>query len=351
MADNKELIDFVLWPFRASLGILKLCLWLVLVFSVLFFWSFSWLFFGDSNHRKEVAYYQNNGHAQERIIDFREAAVVAHSKVQSTDLTNSDSNPNLKVEYENQDTDQGTKQSTNQADHNSFQGTDSFKVTNPENGQMLGSPLYCTEPGQGPGKYDDQALQRTNDNTEISLHNIDVSWIERKSGKLYRAYALSAMMVTTMRQYLASLKYGGNYYIATCMTHKGDETIHLNHAPIIDIRIAQDQEDTLFEKDLILGMWIDGQGTAEDKNPDATHHFADVSNPVLTPGQRKALEALYELRDPDFWVAAAHENGISKKYDGIISHRADILNGYLDKQLPGKYRNELLEVLASPIRR
>lgn len=187
-------------------------------------------------------------------------------------------------------------------------------------------------------RYDDQMVREANNETEITFKNIDVSWLSRKSGKLYRNYAMAAATVTTMRNYLAQLKFGtGKYHSIACVPEANDEKIVLRDAPIIQLTRVRDQEGSLYQgKTIILGVWIKGQGTPADKILESDSHIADVHDPVLTPGQQKAFDAMNDLRSGEFWVRAAHENGI-RNDDNVIRSRAESLKNNLDYMLPVKY--------------
>jgi hypothetical protein len=63
------------------------------------------------------------------------------------------------------------------------------------------------------------------------------------------------------------------------------------------------------------GNWFTGVCLAvecmdEDLMPRNTSIWADLFSPQMTPGQEKAINVLYATGTPDFWVAAAHANGI-----------------------------------------
>ena len=242
----KEVLDFVAWPLKQFIWFLKFGLWIVAVFCVLFFWSFHWIFAGNQMHKAQLARYASVQH--EYTVDFREVA-----------------------------------------------GSYPFRFENAK-GQAWKPVEFCPIEQErtiedSAQRYDDQMVREANNETEITFKNIDVTWISRKSGKLYRNYAMAAATVTTMRNYLAQLKFGtGKYHSIACVPEANDEKIVLRDAPIIQLTRVRDQEGSLYQgKTIILGVWIKGQGTPADKILESDSHIADVHDPVLLRTGKRRL--------------------------------------------------------------
>ena len=70
------------------------------------------------------------------------------------------------------------------------------------------------------------------------------------------------------------------------------------------------------------GMCLAGRCTKEDFVPRNTSIFYDAVAPQMTDGQEAAVKALYATGTPEFWVAAAHANGIYGKDAEVASYAA-----------------------------
>lgn len=200
---------------------------------------------------------------------------------------------------------------------------------------------FCTEPGDSAWN-EDQEIRRANlDAGKMTFWKFGLSektwWLRRKSGKMYRSYVLAAMTITTMRQYLASfVNKDYTYHNTVCSAIEGDSVVTLSHAPRIGMTLAP-KDISITDGYLIIGMWVSGRELPEDKLPDMHHNVADLKDSVLTPGQQAAVKALDAVRDPEFWVQAAHENGLNPNDDDMIYHRAEILRNFLDDRMPLQY--------------
>lgn len=291
-----DVLNFLLWPFRQGIWLLKAALWLIAVIVVVMYWSIHWAHAGDQDHKMALSYYN---HTATYTLDLQQAF-----------------------------------------------GTWPFRFGGP-NGSYEEPPAFCLIPDSP--KEADQIVTHINHQAELS---VDGSWISRKSGKLYRSYALAGMTVATMRRYLTMMKAhheDPNHLYCTAEERAENEIVL--QVPVLQFTVDLTHEDTTFPNALIiLGMWIKGQGAPEDEILESNSHLADVHDPVLTPGQERAIQVLDSVRTGDFWVKTAHENGIRGRDEAIYA-RAESLKKILDQRLPVKYRNELLEVFASPFRR
>jgi len=294
MGAAKEVLDFFAWPLKQGIFFLKLGLFITAVICAPFFICFHWIFMGDAEHKESLYQYGVPDTYHMYVLDYRDVG----------------------GEYPFQ-----------------YKGHDG----------LASPPEFCTP-------FSNVPIQ-INDETELSSKH---SWVSRKTGKMYRNYALASTTVTTMREYLADLKFGRALYQGiTCSAARGDESIRLRDIPAIGLHVTNNMEGDWRDspyRPILLGMWIDGQKKDEDELPETKSHIADLHDPVLTAGQQKAFDLLDSLRSGDFWVKAAHDNDIFWHDDQIRNH-TEWLRKILDQRLPVKNGNELLEVLASPFRR
>jgi hypothetical protein len=61
---------------------------------------------------------------------------------------------------------------------------------------------------------------------------------------------------------------------------------------------------------MILGVCLAGHCSDEDFLPLNDSIFYDAVAPQMTANQEGAVKALYATGTPEFWIAAAHANGI-----------------------------------------
>lgn len=308
MGAAKEVLDFFAWPLKQGIFFLKLGLFITAVICAPFFICFHWVLLGNSEHKDQLNEYGRSDAFNDFVLDY--------SRVGGK----------YPFEYKN------------------FKGEGVGLFNPPEFCITQKNPLYPLMAAS------DQTIDKINDETELTFHN---SWVSRKTGKMYRNYVLASMTVTTMRDYLAGLKFkrSDRYYLGiACDYTLGDENIRLKGIPAIHMYVTNNKRNETYQP-IILGMWIEGQGTdEEDDLPESNSHFSDIYDPVLTPGQQRAFDLMDSLRSGDFWVKAAHDNDIFGHDDQIRNH-TEWLRKTLDQRLPVKYRNELLEVLGSPFRR
>lgn len=200
------------------------------------------------------------------------------------------------------------------------------------------------------------ALSLDSSNFDTNLHGwegrSDDSF-RRKSARMYSAYANAAIMATVLRSTLTRLKlhedplngpnvsFAAGGYISACNADPMDirqvskakyeqwvatsQSIHLNHAPVIELRYANLSAVVTYQGHETRG--ITGMCLANECSPDdlmfSTTKSADLfdPNPPLSDHQANAVQALDALSTDAFWLAAAHDNGIHQ--DELVEQAAD----------------------------
>src|SRR5271169_1240780 len=163
------------------------------------------------------------------------------------------------------------------------------------------------------------AFSGASDNGTFIKHSpwFDHNWLGEKSDVFGWAYIRASHNVAALRAELEEA---------------GVKTPAIN-APVVyisflemNIEAARAVEDNWY-----TGMCLESANCMKsDFLPRNTSIFHDVVAPQVTPNQEAALKALNATGTPEFWVAAAHANGIFDR-DAVFAQAATMNKAKLDR--------------------
>ena len=143
------------------------------------------------------------------------------------------------------------------------------------------------------------------------------NWLEEKSDAFQSAYIAASCNMVSLTERLKEAK--GDF----------SRLPNMPNAPVVLVSFL---EQTDYERTVpadFQGNWYTGMCLASAKCTDAdfvprnTSIFYDAVAPEMTANQDAAVKALYATATREFWVAAAHANGIYDKDAEFASYAAD----------------------------
>ena len=143
------------------------------------------------------------------------------------------------------------------------------------------------------------------------------NWLEEKSDAFQSAYIAASCNMVSLTERLKEAK--GDF----------SRLPNMPNAPVVLVSFL---EQTDYERTVpadFQGNWYTGTCLASAKCTDAdfvprnTSIFYDAVAPEMTANQDAAVKALYATATREFWVAAAHANGIYDKDAEFASYAAD----------------------------
>jgi hypothetical protein len=142
------------------------------------------------------------------------------------------------------------------------------------------------------------------------------NWLEEKSDAFQSAYIAASCNMMGLTERLQEVKYL-------------DHFPNMPNAPVVYVSFLKstDYEQMVpadYQGNWYTGMCLIGaKCTDADFVPRNTSIFYDAVAPQMTANQDAAVKALYATASPEFWVAAAHANGIYDKDAEFASYAAD----------------------------
>jgi len=143
------------------------------------------------------------------------------------------------------------------------------------------------------------------------------NWLEEKSDAFQSAYIAGSCNMVSLTERLEEAK--------------GDFS-HLPNMPNAPVVLVSFLHSTDYEQMVpadFQGKWYTGMCLAsahctdQDFLPRNTSIFYDAVAPQMTKNQDAAVKALYAAATPEFWIAAAHANGIYDKDAAFADYAAD----------------------------
>lgn len=144
----------------------------------------------------------------------------------------------------------------------------------------------------------------------------DDSWLEKKSDAFQSAYIAASCNMVGLTERLQEVKYF-------------DHFPNMPNAPVVYVSFLRRTDYELQVPADFRGNWYTGMCLASAHCTDAdfvprnTSIWYDAVAPQMTPNQDAAVKALYATATPEFWIAAAHTNGIYDKDAEFASYAVD----------------------------
>jgi hypothetical protein len=155
----------------------------------------------------------------------------------------------------------------------------------------------------------------------------DHQWLAEKSDVFETAYIrasynLDALRMKVYREKGEATGWPAGYY---------PKSVVIPNAPVVYMSFLEHTDEELRSPANAHHNWYTGiclvsaNCTDADFLPRNTSIFYDAIAPEMTPNQSAAVKALYATGTPEFWIAAAHANG-------IINMDADFANAARDNK-------------------
>ncbi len=135
----------------------------------------------------------------------------------------------------------------------------------------------------------------------------DDSWLEKKSDAFQSAYIAASCNMVGLTEELQKAKGDFNHFP------------NMPNAPVVLVSFLRRTDYELQVPADYRGNWYTGMCLASANCTDAdfvprnTSIYYDAVAPQMTKNQDAAVKALYATATPEFWIAAAHANGIYGK--------------------------------------
>jgi hypothetical protein len=174
----------------------------------------------------------------------------------------------------------------------------------------------------------------------------DRNWLAGKSDEFQATYIMASRNIAALRTTLGRVKRHRevNSFHYACMDAVIDgQDITIPNAPVVNIGFLERTDQERYNPASGLNNWFVGMClsncTDKDFMPRNDSIYADALYHEVTPNQEAALKALHATGTPEFWIVAAHANGIYDK-DALIA-------GYA-KQNKAQLENDLLRHIRPP---
>ena len=144
----------------------------------------------------------------------------------------------------------------------------------------------------------------------------DDSWLAKKSDVFQSAYIAASCNMVGLTERLEEVKYFRDFP-------------NMPDAPVVYVSFLKQTDEDLRSPANARHNWYTGmclvgaKCTLADYVPRNTSIWYDAITPELTANQDAAVKALYATATPEFWIAAAHANGIYDKDAEFASYAAD----------------------------
>ena len=152
----------------------------------------------------------------------------------------------------------------------------------------------------------------------------DNNWLAEKSDVFQSAYIGASHNVAALQYAIFRAKHGER--VASFRFPCGySEGIKMN-VPVVYVAFLHQTDESIMDSANAKYNWFTGvcmtNCTTTDFSPRNDSIYADVFKPQVTKNQQAALDKLAATGSPEFWIAAAHANGITDKDELFASYAA-----------------------------
>jgi hypothetical protein len=165
----------------------------------------------------------------------------------------------------------------------------------------------------------------------------DHNWLAEKSDVFQSAYVGASHNVAALKYAIYRAKHGQQVASFDYVCGYGERVVVL--APVVFIAFLHQTDQSIMDSANARYNWFTGicmiDCTSADFSPRNDSIYADVVSPQVTKNQGKALAALEATGSPEFWIAAAHANGITDQ-DALFASYAEQNQVQLAKALGHK---------------
>jgi len=157
----------------------------------------------------------------------------------------------------------------------------------------------------------------------------DHNWLAEKSDAMQAGYIVASHNIAALRSTLGRVKRNREVYSFhyACLDAVIDgQDIMIQTAPVVYVSFLRRTDRSLVMPAGSLYNWFTGMCLASANCTDADfvprneNIYADAISPQMTANQAAALKALAATGTSEFWIAAAHANGIYGKDELIASY-------------------------------
>jgi len=152
----------------------------------------------------------------------------------------------------------------------------------------------------------------------------DHRWLAEKSDVFQSAYIGASHNVAALQYAIFRAKHNQQVvsFHGVCGYGQG---VKIN-APVVYVAFLHQTDESIMDSANAQYNWFTGMCLTgclnKDFSPRNDSIYADVVSPQVTKNQGKALAALEATGSPEFWIAAAHANGIYDKDELFASYAA-----------------------------
>jgi hypothetical protein len=143
------------------------------------------------------------------------------------------------------------------------------------------------------------------------------NWMEEKSDAFQSAYTAASCNMVSLTQRLKEAK--GDFSRLPNMPNASVALVSFLHSTDYEQTVPADYQGNWYTGMCLIGA----KCTDADFVPRNTSILYDAIAPQMTNNQDAAVKALYATATPEFWIAAAHANGIYDKDAAFASYAAD----------------------------
>lgn len=165
----------------------------------------------------------------------------------------------------------------------------------------------------------------------------DHNWLAEKSDAFQSAYIGASHNVAALKYAIDHAKRGKQVYSFHYVCGEGEGVVV--SMPAVYIAFLHRTDESIMDSANAKYNWFTGicmtNCTAADFSPRNDSIYADMFAPQVTKNQDSALAALKATSTPEFWIAAAHANGVTGQ-DELIASYAEMNQVQLVKVLGHK---------------
>ena len=154
----------------------------------------------------------------------------------------------------------------------------------------------------------------------------DHNWLAEKSDLFQAAYIRASYNIAALNYSISSVRAGREISSFRWAGIYWNENVKIPNAPVVNLAFLRRTDRDLESPANALYNYFTGMCLASANCTDADYLprndsiYADAFYHQVTPNQAAALKALADTGRPEFWIAAAHANGIFGKDDLIANY-------------------------------
>jgi hypothetical protein len=143
----------------------------------------------------------------------------------------------------------------------------------------------------------------------------DHNWLAEKSDVFQSAYIDASHNIAALQYAIHRAKHGQEVasFHGVCGYGQNVKMI----APVVYVAFLHQTDESIMDSANAKYNWFTGMCLADCRDKDFSPRndsiYMDIVKPQVTKNQGKALTALKATGSPEFWIAAAHANGIYDK--------------------------------------